>query len=301
MGDSELISDHQFGAVTCDGFPSSSGASQKASQRAPSSFGMTVDIIEPRSSGFLYFGDSHSDLFQSACHINNISVQAVFPDLCFDHVESAEMYPFLPLELALSNQACELSAQPAPPDQGNETVVVNVAGTSRVSDVAANVLMPGGGTEVLPVSRDEGSKAKRGRRPKPNSKLYYGKVSQSRLNMITALESGISPQLLQRLRDDSKEYLPTEEEKLNAIVKYLNNRKEDPFVAKYGVKELAGYIVKGFCYLVSGVERGSFQGLKRDAMKSYTFFKRRKMDDAYVELLITASKLESISALGLKD
>ena len=258
---------------------------------------MSVDVVEPRSFDFLYFGDSHSDLLQSSYPINEVA----FPGLCFDHVEPAEVDPLLPRELELPNQANKLSAQPTPPDQCNETAVANAAGTgaSRVSDVASNVLMPGVrvGAEVLPVGRVKGRK---GRRPGPNSKLYYGKVSQRRLNMISGLESGISPQLLQRLRDDSKEYLPTEEEKLNTIVKYLNNRKEDPLVAKYGVKQLAGYIIKGFCYLVSSVERGSFQRIKRDAMKSFTFFKRQKMDDAYVELLWWANKLESTSALDLE-
>ena len=303
MNNSELMNDYQLGAAACNGFPASPGASQGATQssleRAPSFFGMSVNITEPDSSGLLYIGGSHSDSLQSAYPINDVSVKVAFPGLCFDHVKSAEAGPLLPRELALPNRAGELSA---PPDQCDQTVVANVAGTgtSRVSDVAPNALMPvvRVGAEVLRVGRGKGRK---GASPMPNSKLYYGNVSKSRLKMIAELESGISPPLRQRLWDDSREYLPTEEEKFNAIVKYLNNRQWDPLVAMYGVKVLAGYIISGRYFFVSGVERLSFNGIKRDAMKSYAFFKRRKMDDAYVELLRWVNKLESISAPDLKD
>ena len=306
MNNSELTNDYQFRAATCNGFPASPVASQGASQstlestleRAPNIFGMSVNITEPHSSGFLYFGGSHSDSLQLAYPINNVSVKVALPGLCFDHVKSANAGPLLPRELALPNQAGELSA---PPDQCHQTAVANAAGTgtSRVSDVVPNALMPvvRAGAEVVPVGRDKGRK---GASPMPNSKLYYGNVSKRRLKMITALESGISPSLQQRLRDDSKEYLPTDEEKFNVIVKYLNNRRDDPFVAKYGVKELAGYIVGNCYYFVSADEKRIFKGVKRDAMKCYAFFKKRKMDDAYVELLRSANKLESISALDLK-
>ena len=309
MDNSELIKDYQSGAATYSGLPSSSGASQSALEstlestleKAPSFFGMSVNITEPHSSGFLYFGDSPSDSMQSANPINDVSVKAVFPGLCFDHVKSAEVGPLLPRELALPNQAGELSAQPSPPDQCNETVVAYAAGTgaSRVSDVVPNALIPGVrvGAKALPVGRDKG---RRGPSPMPNSKLYYGNVSKSRLKMITALESGISSRLRQRLRVDSMGYLPTEEEKFNTIVKYLNNRQDDPLVAKYGVKELAGYIVSGRDFFVSAVERQIFQDIKKNAMKSFAFSKKRKMDDVYVELLRSANKLESISALDLK-
>lgn len=305
MNNSELINNYQFGAATCNGFPAASGASQGASQstleRAPSFFGMSVNITEPHSSGFLCFGGSPSDSLQSAHPINDVSVKAAFPGLCFDHVKSAEVGPLLPRELALPNQAGELSAQPSPPDQCNETVVANAAGTgaSRVSDVVLNALMPGErvGAKALPVGRDKGRK---GPSPMPNSKLYYGNVSKSRLKMITALESGISPRLRQRLRVDSMGYLPTEEEKFNTLVKYLNNRRDDPFVAKYGVKELAGYMVSDCYFFVSAIEKQIFQDIKKNAMKSFAFSKKRKMDDVYVELLRSANKLESISALDLK-
>ena len=306
MDNSALINDYQLCTATYSGLPSSSGASQSALEstleRAPSFFGMSVNITEPHSSGFLYFGDSPPDSLQSANPINDVSVKAVFPGLCFDHVKSAEVGPLLPRELALPNQAGELSAQPSPPDQSNETVEASAAGTgaSRVSDVVPNALMPGVrvGAKALPVGKDKG---KKGAIPMPNSKLYYGKVSKSRLKMITALESGISPRLRQRLRDDSKRYLHTDEEKFNTIVKYLNSRQADPLVAKYGVKKLAGYVFGGVYYFVSDVERRIFQDIKKNAMKSFVFFKRRKIDDAYVELLSWANKLESMSALDLKD
>ena len=296
MDNSALINDYQLCAATYYESPSSSGASQSALERAPSFFGVSVNITEPHSSGLLYFGGSHSDSLQSAYPIKD-SVKVAFPGLCFDHVKSAEAGPHLPRELALPNRACELSA---PPDQSNQTVVVNAAGTgtSRVSDFVSNALMPvvRVGAEVSRVGRNKGRK---GASPMPNSKLYYGNVSKSRLKMITALESGISPPLRQRLRDDSQEYLPTEEEKFNTIVKYLNNRRDDPFVTKYGVKELAGYMLSDCNFFASDVERRIFQGIKRDAMKCYRFYKRRKMDDAYVELIRWANKLESISALDL--
>ena len=299
MNNSELINDYQFGAATYHGLPESPGASQSTLGRAPSFLGMSVTINEPHSSGLLYFGGSHSDSLQSASPVNDVSVKVALPGLCFDHVKSAKVGSLLPRESALPNQVGELSP---PPDQCNKTVEANAAGTGalRVSDVVSNALMPGVrvGAEALPVGRDQGRKDAS---PMPNSKLYYGKVSKGRLKMIAALESGISPQLLQRLRDDSKGYLPTEEEKFNIIVKYLNNRQEYPLVAKYGAKELAGYIVSRCCFFVSGVEKRIFRDIKKNAMKSYTFSKKRKIDDAYVELLRWANKLESISALDLKD
>ena len=129
----------------------------------------------------------------------------------------------------------------------------------------------------------------------------YGKASQRRLNMISELESGLSAQLLKRLRDESKKQLPTEEEKLNAIVSHLEKKIEHSLVKKYGVNELADYIVNDFSFRVPATERDSFMIIKRDAMQSYAYRKRRKIVDAYLELLKSANNQNATSSLTSTD
>ena len=260
---------------------------------------MSVTTVELQSSDFLYCGGSSSDPFQSVFHIDDVSVEALFPGFSFDHVESDEADQLLPFELELSHQASEFSAQPTSMDKFNKTAVASIAGASDVSDVAPNVLTSAGlvDAEASPVGKNKGRK----RRIPTSRKLSHRNVGQSRLNMISELESGLPSQLLKRLRKESKEHFSAEEEKINIIVKYLNNKKKHPLVKKHGVKKLANYIVNDFSFRVSGVERGSFQSIKAHAMKSYSVQKRRKIDNTYLELLKWANNQQAISGLDSAD
>ena len=260
-------------------------------QGVPIFSGMPVNIIEPQPFGFLFSGNSPSELFQPVFNLDDISVAELVP--CSGQSGGADQ--FLPVKL--SRQVSELSAQPASTDKVKKTVVAKVAGASRVSKAAANVQSSGVGRETLPVGRNEGSK----RTIPTMDNFCYGNISQRRLNMISMLESGLSAQLLKRLRDESKKQLPTEEEKLNAIVRYFKKKSEHFLVKKYGVNKLADYIVNDFSFRVPATERDSFMAIKRDAMQSYAYQKRRKINDAYLELLKSANNQKATSGLISTD
>ena len=262
-------------------------------QGVPIFSGMPVNIIEPQPFGFLFSGYSHSELFQPVFNLDDFSVEELVP--CSRSGQSEETDQFLPVDL--SRQVSEFSAQPASADKVEKTAVANVAGASRVGNAASSVQSSGVDRGTLPVGRNKGSK----RTIATMDNFSYRDVSQRRLNMISELESGLSAQLLKRLRDESKKQHPTEEEKLNAIVSHLEKKIEHSLVKKYGVNELADYIVNDFSFRVPATERDSFMVIKRDAMQSYAFRKRRKIIDAYLELLKSANNQKATSGLTSTD
>lgn len=284
-----FVNDYHPVAVFCDG----SQPIAFSPQGVPIFSGMPVNIIEPQPFGFLFSGNPHSELFQPVLNLEDVSVAELVPCLCSGQPGGADQ--FLPVKL--SRQVSELSAQPASTDKVKKTLVAKVAGASRVSKAAANVQSSGVGRETLPVGRNEGSK----RTIPTMDNFSYGNISQRRLNMISELESGLSTQLLKRLRDESKKHLPTEEEKFNVIVRYFKKKSEHFLVKKYGVNELADYIVNDFSFRVPAAERDSFMIIKRDAMQSYAYRKRRKINDAYLELLKRAKDQKATSGLTSTD